>query len=283
MGIICPLGNGVISVKDSIRNDERCITPLSLFNTPDAEPLPVGQIKHHLAEDIDNGDVPRTHQLANIAAMQAMAGQNVSPDAIVLGTTTGGMLSSETYLKNKETASELFKYHSVGSVAEDIAKKYSCIGPVISISTACSSGTVAIKIAMEMLRQGKATHVLAGGVDSLCRLTYYGFKSLQLIDPEGARPLDRDRRGMNVAEGAAMLLLSLQKSNDVIAEVLGAGLSCDAYHPTAPHPQGAGALRVMNTAIQDAEISLVDIDYINLHGVQDQYFEVRYLPELSCL
>jgi len=265
-GIICPLGNDVISVKDSIRNDYRGLTPLSLFDTPDEAPLPAGEIKHHLAEDIANSDVPRTHQLANIAASQAMAGQNVSPDAIVLGTTTGGMFSSETCLKNKETAPELFKYHSIGSVAEDIASKYNCIGPVITISTACSSGTVAIKIAMEMLRQGKATHVLAGGADSLCRLTYYGFKSLQLIDPEGSRPLDKNRRGMNVAEGAAMLLLSVQKSNDTIAEVLGAGLSCDAYHPTAPHPQGDGALRAMNTAIQDAEISLVDIDYINLHG-----------------
>ena len=84
--------------------------------------------------------------------------------------------------------------------------------------------------------------VLAGGADSLCRLTYYGFNSLQLIDPEGARPLDKDRRGMSVAEGAAMLLLVANEPEDAIVEVLGAGLSCDAHHPVMPQPEGQGAL-----------------------------------------
>jgi 3-oxoacyl-[acyl-carrier-protein] synthase-1/3-oxoacyl-[acyl-carrier-protein] synthase II len=189
-----------------------------------------------------------------------------APDAVILGITTGGMLTTESLLKDKARDSVLFRYHCAGSVAEEIARRYRCTGPVITISTACSSGTVAIKVALEMLRAGIAKRILAGGADSLCRLTYYGFNSLQLIDPQGAMPLDKNRRGMSVAEGAAMLLLVANQPCNAVAEVLGAGLSCDAYHPVAPHPEGKGALAAIEAAIRDARISSSDIDYINLHG-----------------
>jgi 3-oxoacyl-[acyl-carrier-protein] synthase-1/3-oxoacyl-[acyl-carrier-protein] synthase II len=195
-----------------------------------------------------------------------MAGMEKAPDAVVLGITTGGLLTTEAYLENKTYDPDLFRYHAVGSVAEDIARRYRCTGPAITVSTACSSGAAAIKIAVEMLRAGHAERVLAGGADSLCRLTYYGFNSLQLIDPEGARPLDRDRRGMSVAEGAAVLLLVANQPEGAMGEILGAGLSCDAHHPVMPHPQGQGALAAMQAAIQDAGISVSDVDYVNLHG-----------------
>ena len=262
MGIISPLGNGLPETTDSIRKGRKGLRPLRLFPTSNNRASPVGEI----TESIEALSVPRTHQIARIAAAQAMAKCRKPPDAVVMGTTTGGMLTTETYLKEKKRDPALYRYHSLGSVAEDIALRYQCTGPVITVSTACSSGAVAIKVALEMLRSGRATRVLVGGADSLCRLTYYGFNALQLIDPEGARPLDRDRRGMSVAEGAAMLLLSTDEPDDVIAEVLGAGLSCDAYHPAAPDPQGKGALTAMLLAIQDAGISVSDVDYINLHG-----------------
>ena len=195
-----------------------------------------------------------------------MAGCNRTPDAIVMGTTTGGMLASEAALKKNDPDPDRFRFHAVGSVAEDLARRYRCKGPVVTISTACSSGAVAIKIALEMLRRGLAERVLAVGAESLCRLTYYGFHSLQLIDPAGARPLDRHRRGMSVAEGAAALLLVAGQPVNAVAEILGAGLSCDAHHPTAPHPQGLGALAAMQSALDDAGLLPADIDYINLHG-----------------
>ena len=119
---------------------------------------------------------------------------------------------------------------------------------------------------MEMLRSGKARRVLAGGVDGLCRLTYFGFNSLQLIDPLGARPLDRERRGLSLAEGAAMLLLTTEPPAEGALQLLGAGLSCDAYHATAPLADGQGALAAMQAALVDAGLDPVAIDYINLHG-----------------
>ena len=110
--------------------------------------------------------------------------------------------------------------------------------------------------------------VLAGGADSLCRLTYHGFNSLQLIDPAGARPFDVDRRGMTVSEGAGMLLLTgcEDPPSGAIAEILGVGLSCDAYHPASPDPEGTGALAAMRAALDDAGIAPSQVDYINLHG-----------------
>ncbi|MBR9981035.1 MAG: beta-ketoacyl synthase chain length factor, partial [Desulfatitalea sp.] len=188
------------------------------------------------------------------------------PDAIVLGSTTGGIFTTETLLAADCKDPAAYRNHALTTVAEELAGRCGCTGPVITVSTACSSGAVAIKVAMEMLRSGLARKVLAGGADSLCRLTYFGFKSLQLIDPAGARPLDLERRGMSVAEGAAMLLLAHDTTAADGLRVLGAGLSCDAHHATAPHPDGAGALAAMGAAMADARLAPGAIDYINLHG-----------------
>jgi len=262
MGIITSLGNGVSNTRDAIQNSRAGIGPLTLFPTAANQPLPVGEAGDLIIKD----DLPRTHQLARRAAGQAMADSREAPDAVVMGVTTGGMLTTETLLKEKARDPKLFCLHATGSVAEDIARQYHCTGPALTVSTACSSGAVALKIALEMLRSGNVKRVLAGGADSLCRLTYYGFNSLQLVDPDGARPLDQNRRGMSVGEGAAMLLLVANEPDHAVAEVLGAGLSCDAFHPATPHPMGKGALAAMQSALADAGISAPDVDYINLHG-----------------
>ncbi len=281
MGLVSPAGCGVSKTRDAIRRGEKKIRPLSLFSVSQDNRLPVGEV----SESIETGGVPRTHQLALIAAKEAMVRCKDVPDAVVMGVTTGGMLSTERCLKAGDTNPESFKYHSTGSVTEHIAHEFRCYGPAITISTACSSGAVAIKIALEMLRTGRARMVLAGGADSLSRFTYHGFRVLQLIDPEGARPLDKKRRGMSVAEGAAVLVLTACEDvpDNAIAEILGAGLSCDAHHPSAPHPEGAGALQAMKAAIRDAHISVAEIDYINLHGtgtIDNDLSEARALNAL---
>ena len=260
MGVVSPLGSGVPETTEAIRQGLKGLGPLTLF--PTAHHDPVGQVPGPIPQD----PVPRTHRLARLAGDQAMAASTGPVDAIVLGITTGGMSTTEDLLERKADDPALFRHHAAASVAEDLAKRYRCTGPAITICTACSSGAVAIKLALEMVRAGLALRVLAGGADALCRLTYYGFKSLQLIDPEGSRPLDRDRRGMSLSEGAAMLLLEANRPDHAIAELLGAGLSCDAYHPVKPHPNGMGALDAMRAAIRDAGISESEIDYINLHG-----------------
>ena len=197
-----------------------------------------------------------------------MAGVVGPPDAIVVGVTTGGMPASEPFLKSGAADPGMYRLHGAGTVAQYVAEALGCQGPVLTVSTACSSSMAALKLAVELLRSGRARRVLAGGADGLCRLTYYGFHSLQLVDPAGARPFDKDRRGMSLGEGAAMLLLeaAAEPPAGALAEVLGVGLSCDAYHPAAPHPDGDGALRAMRQALSAAGLQASEIEYINLHG-----------------
>lgn len=261
-GIISPLGSGLAATEQTLRKNCSAIKPLELFPLLQGNPLPVGQV-HGLKK---SSSLPRTHCLAHVAAKQAMEGYSHPPDAIILGTTTGGILTTEQLLVNNEQQKELYKNHGLHTVVDSLARELHCTGPAIVVSTACSSGAVAITIALKMLRSGQAETVLAGGVDSLSRLTYFGFHSLQLVDRTGCKPLDKNRQGMAVAEGAAMLLLTTKKPETPHAELLGAGLTCDAYHPAAPHPEGQGAFMAMQTALSDAGLKPEDIDYINLHG-----------------
>lgn len=260
-GIISPLGNGLAATEKMLRENRSAIKPLDLFPLLQDAPLPVGQVL-----GLESSPLPRTHQLAAIAAKQAMGSCLQPPDAIILGTTTGGILTTEELLKKKEERKEQYQYHGLHTVADHIAQMLHCTGPALVVSTACSSGAVAMAMALKMLRRGQAKTVLAGGVDALCRLTYFGFHSLQLVDRAGCRPLDQNRQGMAVSEGAGMLLLTTEKPDNCYGELLGAGLSCDAYHPAAPHPEGQGAFMAMQHALTDAGLTPEDIDYINLHG-----------------
>ena len=263
LGIISPIGENASQTVAALKTSACGLAPLELFPSSVEPPLPAGEVK-----SLAPGAMPRTHRLALSAAREAMAKADGPPDAVVMGVTTGGMPASEPLLKNNCVDPAKYRYHGTGTVAHYIAEALGCHGPVLTVSTACSSGMVALKLACELLTSGRARRVLAGGADGLCRLTYYGFNSLQLVDPAGARPFDVDRRGMSVGEGAAMLLLEAAPSPPAgaMAEVMAVGLTCDAYHPAAPHPDGAGALQAMRLAVADAGCAATDIDYINLHG-----------------
>ncbi len=261
-GIVTSLGSGLSAIEQALRANRSALAPLAVFSLVQGTPLPVGQV-----DGLEQpASLPRTHRLAHLAARQAMAGQSGPPEAIIIGTTTGGIATTEELLRERQPNRELYRYHGLHTVARSLAKELNCLGLALTVSTACSSGAVAIALALAMLRRGDARTVLAGGVDALCRLTYFGFHSLQLVDRGGCRPLDANRQGMTAAEGAGMLLLTTVKPDQPLAELLGAGLSCDAYHPASPHPEGAGAAAAMREALADAGLQPADVGYINLHG-----------------
>ena len=195
MGIISALGQGVSCHVDSLKRNCSGIKPLKLFTPSPGNLFPVGEIPDFK----QTLNIPRTHALAFLAAQEALSTTRVVPDSIILGTSTGGMPLTEELLRRNEKDADRYKYHAASSIAEYLADVLRCSGLVLTITTACSSGAVAIKLAYELLSCGKANCVLAGGADALCRLTYYGFISLQLIDTTGANPFDRDRNGMTVA------------------------------------------------------------------------------------
>ncbi len=262
-GIITPLGRGLEQTALSLRKNSSGAGPLTLF--AHGTQLAVGEIKH-LPQD---GQLPRTHLLASEAAKDALtACGGKIPDAVVLGVTTGGMPSSEVLLKSGKENPDLYRYHACGSVAEYVADLCRCSGPALTVSTACSSGAAAIALGARLLQSGLAESVLAGGADALCRMTFHGFNALQLLSPHGAKPFDRDRRGMNISEGAAMLFMESaeQPPENASVRFLGLGLSCDAYHAASPDPEGRGAAKAMEEALKDAGLEPADIDYINLHG-----------------
>jgi 3-oxoacyl-[acyl-carrier-protein] synthase II len=156
-------------------------------------------------------------------------------------------------------------------VTDLVARHLELCGPRSTIMTACSSSATAVGVAADRVRLGQVDVAIAGGAEGLCRLTYAGFSCLRATSPDVCRPFDADRKGLNLGEGAAVLVLealdhALARGAEVLALVAGYGITADAYHMTAPHPDGDGAARAMRAALDDAGLSPDDVDYINAHG-----------------
>jgi 3-oxoacyl-(acyl-carrier-protein) synthase len=266
MGAICAGAANVVELRRLLASPERRFRQPTAFPAkgPGAE-LPVAQVEGF--DETAPSGLPRTHRIALAAAKEAV-GAGPLPDAIVVGTTTGGILTTENALEAGTVDPGAYRFHGLDTVAQTLADCFAVAGPVLTVSTACSSAAVSISIAHALLRAGLARRVLAGGADSLSRLTFHGFRQLQLVSPDGCKPLDANRTGMTVGEGAGFLLLECAPGPDrpVLAEVLGTGLSCDAYHATSPHPEGAGAVLAMQRALADAGIEPSRVSYVNLHG-----------------
>jgi 3-oxoacyl-[acyl-carrier-protein] synthase II len=152
-----------------------------------------------------------------------------------------------------------------------IACEVGFAGINMTIPTACAAGNYAIAYAFDVLRSGRADVMLAGGADAFSRITYTGFARLGAIAPDICRPFDRNRKGMIPGEGAAVLVLeplalALARGARIYAEVAGYGLSCDAHHITAAHPEGHGAVRAMEKALAHCGMPPDAVSYISAHG-----------------
>jgi 3-oxoacyl-[acyl-carrier-protein] synthase II len=161
--------------------------------------------------------------------------------------------------------------HQLNGPGDTVARCFGVTGPVCSISSACASGSLALGAALDALRDGEVTAALAGGSDSLSVLTYSGFNSLRAVDPDPCRPFRPDRAGLTLGEGAGVLVLETlerARARDVrpLAELVGAGASCDAHHMTAPQADGAGAGRAIRAALADAGLAPEAVTFVNAHG-----------------
>jgi 3-oxoacyl-[acyl-carrier-protein] synthase-1 len=194
---------------------------------------------------------------------------------VCIGTSTAGILQTELAYRARDPVSgalpPAFEYgstHNSFSVADYLRRRCGLEGPAVAVSCACASSAKAFGSARRMLEAGLADAVLVGGVDSLCLTTLYGFHSLQLSSPAPCRPFDAARDGISIGEAAAFALLEHVPAglDDGSILLLGIGESSDAYHMSAPHPEGLGARRAMQGALATAGLEPSDIDYINLHG-----------------
>ncbi len=194
---------------------------------------------------------------------------------ILLGTSTAGILQTEQAYRRRDPDTgalpDDFIYrttHNTYSVAGFVRDYFGLEGPAVIVSTACTSSAKVFASAARMLAAGVIDAAIVGGVDSLCLTTLYGFSSLELLSPEPCRPFDMDRKGLSIGEAAAFVLVERPAEHLDAGAVLllGAGESSDAYHMSAPRPDGLGAQMAMATALESAGLQAVDIDYINLHG-----------------
>ena len=262
------------------------VRPLMLFETEG--------YRSRVAAEVDAAALPhfsplerrrwsRSDQFGVAAAREAVADAGLDDGidprrvGVLLGAGTADLYRNEEYYRTALTRgigharpSQAWN-HFASTPVDIIAGLFGFEGMRSCVSAACASSTIAIGQAAEAIRTGRLEAALTGGTDGLARLTFSGFNALRLMDPEPCRPFDRGRAGMNIGEGAAILVLeemgrARARGARIYAEVAGYGFACEAFHPTAPEPEGVPVSAVMAAALRDGGIDAERVDHINAHG-----------------
>jgi 3-oxoacyl-[acyl-carrier-protein] synthase II len=225
----------------------------------------------------------RGDQFGVIAAQEAVSDAGlldaVDPSrvGVILGAGTSDLLRNEDYYRTMLTRgierarpSDAWNHFSSTPV-DAIAGRFGFEGMRLCVAAACSSSTIAIGQAADAIRSGRIDAALSGGTDALARLTFSGFNALKLMDTKPCRPFDRGRAGMSLGEGAAILVLeemsrARRRGARIYGELAGYGFGCEAFHPTAPEPEGRPVIAVMSDALRDARVNAADVEHVNAHG-----------------
>ena len=277
LGVTSPFGTGVKAYWTGLAAGTCAIRPVSLFETTGFR----CGLAAEVPEVAGSPRRSRADRLALSAAREALddaaLGRRERADtALVVGAVGGGMLEAETWYWARSQGSTAPAPAALRSIlpashAEVLSHALGVHGPRETVVAACSSGAAAIALAADLVADGIVSYALAGGADALTRICYMGFNSLKLLDTEPCRPFDRDRRGMSIGEGAAFLVLedaahARARGARVYAELRGSAITSDAYHATAPHPEGDGMVRAMRDALARARTAAADVAYVNAHG-----------------
>ena len=287
LGVVSALGGNVDALAAGLLEGRCGIAPLRLFRHRGranvAAEVPEELPSHDVALDpATTRRLSRADRFALAAAEEAChdAGLDESlrrSAALYAGATTAGIRETEeAYRRRRAGEDRRFRVSHMlatplSTPAAVVSQALGVFGPRGTFSTACSSSALAIMAGAEAITHGRARVVLAVGSDQLCRLTYAGFDALQALDPEPCRPFDRERRGLSLGEGAAVLVLedaehARARGARVRALVAGWGTSTDAHHVTAPHPEGAGARRALEAALAVGRVPAQAVGYVNAHG-----------------
>lgn len=285
IGIITALGDSAEKNRQALINKVCGISTISNFNTKYAGLRPCGEIKRTTAQLQDTLNaheqgITRTSVLALHAFNQAVndgglsAAEISSPHTAVIGASTvGGMcLTDELYSDANMTTgigSPYIASYDTASVVLYLQSRYKLRGTLNTINTACSSSSNAIMYGARLLKNGLTTRVIAGGTDSLAKYTINGFNALHILSPDLCKPFDRSRKGLNLGEGAAFVVLEKEENlngKKVYAELAGFGNSNDAFHPSSLSDDGNGPYLCMQRALEEAKLNPADIDFVNAHG-----------------
>jgi len=284
MGIISAIGNSVAENLSSLQQGKCGIGPLEMFQSTFSGKLPVGEIKisnEALKQqlDADEQGIIRGSLLALHAVEEAIASSGLTAEqlssfdtALIGANTVGGMCQTDEMYHDSKVGLQGSEFissydHSVTNMY--LQKRFAINGPIDTINTACSSSANAIMYGARLIKSGRAKRAIVGGVDSLAKFTINGFNALHILSPDICTPFDEARKGLNLGEGAAFLVLEREQDaagKKIYAYLSGYANSTDAFHSSSLSDDGIGPYKAMSDALVAAKLQPSQIDFINAHG-----------------
>jgi len=292
MGVICAIATNLTQFRKSLKQGKDGISKIQAFPLDGVRSVYVGEIKANINLKSlgisTRKPLDRASALVLKAANESMANSGLClteteslMTGVFMGTCGGGYLNGLKYLSktgpNSIGPGNLLLDLPLHAAASRVASKLQVHGGINVVSNACASSAIAIAYGFERIRSGKAVAMVVGGYDALNPLNCAGFGIMRNSSPSNRiRPFDKNRDGMLLGEGAAVLILESMehcqsRGGKALAQILGYGISSDTYHLTAPDPSGRGAAKAISTALADAGIQAEDVDYINAHGTGTIY------------
>ena len=296
IGAITPIGNSFPEYWDALINGVSGAAPITLFDASQFKTQFACEVKNFNPEDYydrkEARKMDRCGQLGIVAAREAVAHSgliesNVNKErvGVIWGSGIGGIKTFEEEVSNFATGNGTPRFNPffIPKMIADItpgliSMEFGFMGPNYTTVSACASSTNALIDSLMLIRLGKADAIVTGGSEAaVTSASIGGFNAMHALsvrndDPKTAsRPFDKDRDGFVMGEGAASIILeeyehAKARGAKIYAEFIGGGLSADAYHLTAPHPEGLGAFNVMRNCISDAGIGLEEVNHVNMHG-----------------
>ncbi|MDM8525773.1 beta-ketoacyl-[acyl-carrier-protein] synthase family protein [Desulfococcaceae bacterium HSG8] len=277
MGVISAAGMNLPGTLETFKSGQRNGGPVSVFSSDLSHP--VFEVKELPGKWHNQG--MRTLNLALCAIEEALADAGLPPDlsdfraGVCLGTTVASQLNDldfyRTFRNTGDAPTEAADRFLRGNLGEAVARYFRAKGPSLTVVNACSSGADAIGAAFSWLKNGICDIAIAGGADEISRIPLCGFNSLGIISEELCRPFDRERTGLNLGEGAGILILEAEafcrkRGREPGLYLSGYGTASDSYHLTAPHPKGRGLESALQQALAQADISPREVCFVNAHG-----------------
>ena len=296
LGALTPIGNTIPEFWDGLKAGKSGAAPITRFDATQFKTKFACEVKNfEIGNFMDRKEARKMDpfaQYAMVAVDEAIKDSNLpltelNPDrvGVIWGSGIGGLLTFQEEVKTyaRGDGTPRFNPFFIPKMIPDLSAghisiKYGFRGPNYVTVSACASSTNALYDAFTYLRLGKADIIVSGGSEAaVCEAGVGGFNALRALSERNdspataSRPYDKDRDGFVLGEGAGALILeeyehAKKRGARIYAEVIGGGMSSDAYHITAPHPEGAGIIQVMYNALDDASIKATDVDYINTHG-----------------
>ncbi len=289
LGIISAIGNNITENLAALEKEEAGIGSIKYLETIYSQKLPVAEVKLSNRELVlltgFSSNIPRSALLSLVAAREALEDaslENISSlrTGFISANTVGGIDKTENFFKDFVYDKERGKLtdvinHECGSITELVADKLGIRDYITTISTACSSSANAILFGARLIKNGILDVVITGGTDALTKFTLNGFTTLMILDEQYCKPLDENRNGLNLGEGAGYVVLVSDKvaassKKEMYCRLSGYFNANDAYHQTASSPDGTGSYLAMKGALDRSGLQTSDIDYINLHGTGTQ-------------